>query len=387
MIFFRKRAHKKGIRKGFVILLFIVFAGMCLYTDAVFHAEAVRTQEDAGDDKKPKKEEVKKEAVKKNEDISITISAAGDCTFGSDRSSPSAVNFYAMYRKENNPAYFFKNVKKIFEKDDMTLVNFEGTLTNRTTRAEKRFAFKGSPKYINILKKGSVESVAFANNHCRDYGEGSYTDTIRIFKKAGITYSSDSKVAIYKVKGKKIGMISVNGLEEDNRPKRLIADGMKKLKKMKADLRIVSMHIGIEHTPTLCADQKVIAKYAVNKGADLVLGHHPHDLQGIENYKGKYIVYSLANFCFGGNTNPADKDTMIFQQTFVFHKDQLHQEKGSAKIIPCSVSSVKRINNYQPTPARGKEKERILRRMDKLCRPLGVSLKKKNGKRTGILSD
>ena len=59
-----------------------------------------------------------------------------------------------------------------------------------------------------------------------------------------------------------------------------------------------------------------LAHLAIDEGADLVIGHHPHVLQGIEKYKGKYIAYSLGNFCFGGNKNPQDKDTMIFQQTF-----------------------------------------------------------------------
>ena len=130
-------------------------------------------------------------------DTTITISAAGDCTFGSDRSSPSSVNFYAVYNKKRNPGYFFKKVKSIFEKDDMTLVNFEGTLTKRTTRAPKTYAFKGSPSYVNILKKGSVEAVAFANNHCRDYGTSSYQDTIDCFKNGDITYSFYSMVFLY----------------------------------------------------------------------------------------------------------------------------------------------------------------------------------------------
>lgn len=360
--------NNERIKRWLGILLFTAFTIMSLYTGADSRTEATAKSDDAS-----------------QSDTTITISAAGDCTFGSDRSSPSSVNFYAVYRKKKDPAYFFKKVKKIFEKDDMTLINFEGTLTKRTTRAQKKYAFKGSPKYVNILKKGSIESAAFANNHCRDYGNGSYEDTIRSFKKAGITYSSYAKVGVYKVKGKKIGMISVNGLEGVQSSKKLIADGMKKLKKKKTDLCIVSMHAGIEHTSTLSSSQKDIARYAVDKGADLVLGHHPHTLQGIEKYKGTYIVYSLGNFCFGGNTNPADKDTMIFQQTFVFHKDKLSKKKGSVKIIPCSVSSVNGINNYQPAPAKGKKRTRILKKLDKLCRPLGLTLKNKKGKLTDTL--
>lgn len=317
-------------------------------------------------------------------DTTITISAVGDCTFGSDRSSPASVNFYSVYRKKKDPAYFFRKVKKIFSKDDLTLVNFEGTLTRRTTRAQKRFAFKGDPGYVRILKKGSVEAVGFANNHCRDYGKGSYEDTMNVFKKAGITYSSYARVSTYKVKGKKIGMISVNGLEGTGYAMQLIKSGMKKLKERKADIRIVSMHAGMEHTSSVSASQKTIARYAVDRGADLVLGHHPHTLQGIERYKGVYIVYSLGNFCFGGNTNPADKDTMIFQQSFVFDKDN-RKKKSTMKIIPCSVSSTGGINNYQPMPVKGRKRAQILRRLDGMCRPMGLTLRDKKGKMTASL--
>lgn len=326
---------------------------------------------------------VKKEEERQKE-TEITISAAGDCTFGSDQSSPSSVNFYAVKRKKA-PDYFFKKVKKIFERDDLTLVNFEGTLTKRTTREPKKYAFRGNPGYVKILKEGSVEAAAFANNHCRDFGSGSYTDTIQCFRKAGVIYSSYSKVGIYKVKDKKIGMISVNGLENISSVKKLVADGMEKLKKQRADLCIVSMHAGIEHVYSVSAEQKSIARYAVDRGADLVLGHHPHNLQGIEKYKGVYIVYSLGNFCFGGNTNPPDKDTMIFQQTFVFDKRKMKKGKGTVKIIPCSVSSTDGINNYQPAPAKGKKRTRILNKLDKMCLPMGLTLKNKKGELTDSL--
>jgi poly-gamma-glutamate synthesis protein (capsule biosynthesis protein) len=309
----------------------------------------------------------------KAEETAITISAAGDCTLGSDSSSPQSVNFYAVYNQKKNAEYFFKNVKKYFEADDMTIVNFEGTLTKRTTRSPKKYAFKGNPSYVNILKKGSIEAVAFANNHCRDYGQGSYTDTIQVFQNKGITYSSYGKVSIYKTKGKRIGMISINGLESISSCKNYIKNGIKKLKKKKADLFIVSMHSGIERQYTPTSTQKELAHYAVNQGANLVLGHHPHVVQGIEKYKGVYIAYSLGNFCFGGNTNPGDKDTMIFQQTFTFRGNKLTKKK-EAKIIPCSLSSRKNINNYQPTPLKGKEKKRVIKKVNQYSKSLKVKI-------------
>lgn len=313
------------------------------------------------------------------ETTTITVSAAGDCTFGSDISSPASVNFYSVYNRKKDNSYFFRKVRKYFRKDDLTIVNLEGTLTKRTTRMDKTYAFKGSPSYVNILTAGSVEAVAFANNHCMDYGEASYRDTITALKKAGIKYSSYNKVCIYKVRDKRIGMISVNGLLGVEYSKKQIASGIRKLKKRNASLIIVSMHAGLEHTSTIDAVQKQLGHYAVNKGASLVLGHHPHTLQGIEKYKGTYIVYSLANFCFGGNTNPSDKDTMIFQQTFTFRNNTLVKD-DNIRIIPCRVSSTSSINNYQPTPLKGAGKKRILNKMNTFSRPFGVQFTK-NGRR------
>ncbi|MGF7141790.1 poly-gamma-glutamate capsule biosynthesis protein CapA/YwtB (metallophosphatase superfamily) [Anaerotaenia torta] len=313
-----------------------------------------------------------------SKDITLTISAAGDCTLSSDIKQPASVNFFSVYNKKKDDAYFFKNVKPIFEKDDMTIVNFEGTLSNQGKREDKKWAFRGKPSYINILKEGSVEAVAFANNHVRDYGEISYTDTIKSFGKAGLVYSSYETIGVYEVKGMKIGMVSI---QETGRTdsKTILRKALKTVKKEKPDLLIVSFHWGIEKSSRITKAQRELGRIAVDEGgADLVLGHHPHVLQPVEKYKDAYIVYSLGNFCFGGNTNPADKDTMIFQQTFTFHNDELVQT-DDVRIIPCSVSSTSQRNNYQPTPSTGKEKTRILKKINGYCGPYGITFDK-NGR-------
>lgn len=310
-------------------------------------------------------------------EVQITISAAGDVTLSSDIKQRKDINFFSVYDKVKDNGYFFKNVKPIFEKDDMTLINFEGTLSNRGSRVDKKWAFRGKPSYIDILKEGSVEAVAFANNHVKDYGEVSYTDTIDSFNKAGIVYSSYSTVGIYEVKGIKIGMISI---QECGVAKKTYEDTLRKaikaVKKKKPDLLIVSFHWGIEYTYKPNKAQIDLSRMAIDEGgADLVLGHHPHVLQPIEKYKDAYIVYSFGNFCFGGNTNPPDKDTIIYQQTFTFRNDKLVPD-DNVRIIPCSVSSVTTKNNYQPTPSEGSEKERIIKRMNDYCKPYNISFNK-----------
>ena len=111
------------------------------------------------------------------------------------------------------------------------------------------------------------------------------------------------------------------------------------------------------------------AGVSIDEGADLVIGHHPHVLQGVEKYKDKYIAYSLGNFCFGGNSNPEDKDTMIFQQTFTFKKGVV-QKNDDIQMIPCSLSSATGYNDYCPTPLEGDSKQRVLDKIEEYSKDL-----------------
>ncbi len=306
----------------------------------------------------------------------VVVSAAGDCTLGTDSAFNYATSLNAKYSQEG-AAYFLKNVKSVFEQDDLTIVNLEGTLTKRGSKADKAFAFRGLPSYTKILTKGSVEAVSFANNHCYDYGSVSYKDTVRYVKKAGIKLASYSKVSVYKTGGVKIGMVAVDDIGRyGGQAKPLIKAGIAKLKKKKADVIIVSMHAGIEKDYYPSATQKSIAHYAVDKGADLVLGHHPHVLQGVEKYKGVYICYSLGNFCFGGNSNPADKNTMVVQKTFTIEDGKLLKDKA-LKVIPCSVSGHSGYNDYQPVVLSGASKKSVMAKVNAYSKPFGVSFNAK----------
>ncbi len=322
----------------------------------------------------------------------ITLSCAGDCTIGTDPRFGYGSSFIATYDRVQDYSYFLKNVQRYFANDDMTIVNFEGTLTNRTTRVDKTFTFRAPPSYVKVLTKGSVEAVAFANNHCRDFGIESYNDTRETLKKAGVKYSSYSIVSTYRIKKEKtgnkykIGMISVCGLDSYEGSKSQIASGIKKLKRRNCDLIIMSMHDGIERQYYPRESQKGLARYAIDLGANLVLGHHPHVLQGVEKYKKAYIVYSLGNFCFGGNSNPSDKDTMIARPTFIFKNGKLKVRQTVLRIIPCCLSSTTSYNNYQPTPKKGSEKKRVLSKINDMCEALGTTLKNSSGKLTTTIS-
>ena len=313
---------------------------------------------------KSKKKDLKKDVRE------FTLSTAGDCTLASDIKQPSGVNFFSMYQKKN-AAYFLKKVKPVFAKDDLTLVNFEGTLSNGGTRADKKWAFRGKPEYVDILTKGSVEAVSFSNNHTRDYGKKSYSDTKKILKKAGIAYSTETTAVLKEVNGIKVGLASISSIELSS-PEAKLKKALTALKKKKPEIIIVSLHSGIEYTQEIQPVQKKLSRLAIDMGADLVVGHHPHVIQGIDQYKGKYILYSLGNFCFGGNTNPPDKDAFIFKQTFQIKKGKLTIINPT--VIPVRISGEKNINNYQPVIAGKKTKKRIIERLNRYSKANKVKI-------------
>lgn len=298
----------------------------------------------------------------------ITISAAGDCTLGVDSRLNSSFN---NYYDANGAAYFLKKVKPVFAKDDVTIVNLEGPFTTASHRADKTFTFKGPAKHAKILTKGSVEVVNVANNHTLDFGRQGYNDTIDTLKKNKIKYCNGSTIAYKTVKNVKMAFLGFNAL--DGVSSETVADTIKKAKRKGAKIVIVSFHWGIERDYYPNSRQKELAKNAIDDGATLVLGHHPHVLQGIERYKGRYIVYSLGNFCFGGNTNPADKDTMIFQQTFTIENGAVKKD-NNIKVIPCSLSSKSYTNDFQPRILSGTAKKEVLERINTMSRNMNVHL-------------
>ena len=292
--------------------------------------------------------------------VSLTLSVVGDCTLGTDETFDYDTSLNAYY--ENYGAdYFLQNVKDIFSADDLTIANFEGTLTDSDEREDKTFAFKAPASYASILTGGSVEAVNTANNHSHDYGDQSFDDTLAALDDAGIVHFGYDETAVMDVKGIKVGLVGIYELYDHLEREQQLKDNIAKVKADGAQLIVAIFHWGNETETVPDSNQTTLGRIAIDEGADLVCGHHPHVLQGIETYKGRNIVYSLGNFCFGGNSSPSDMDTMIYQQTFTIDADGVKKDNVT-NIIPCSISSAAYdgYNNYQPTPAEGDEATRIL---------------------------
>lgn len=359
--YYQVRRQKMFLAAGgilIILILVIIFsARACISSRKAAEAAALQKAQEEEAAKK-----AKEEAAAVKDPVSLTLSVVGDCTLGTDETFDYDTSLNACY-DNNGKDYFFKNVKSIFEADDLTIANFEGTLTDSDAREDKTFAFKAPAEYAQILTSGSVESVNTANNHSHDYGEQSYTDTLTALDNAGITHFGYDDTAVMDIKGIKVGLVGIYELKDHLGREQQLKDNIAKVKADGAELIVVIFHWGNETETVPDTNQMTLGRLAIDEGADLVCGHHPHVLQGIETYKGKNIVYSLGNFCFGGNSSPSDMDTMIFQQTFTITSNGV-QADNVTNIIPCSISSADGYNNYQPTPATGDEATRIKAKID-----------------------
>ena len=268
----------------------------------------------------------------------ITITAVGDCTIGGLKSS----NFHD-YAASQRPEYFFENVQKYFQNDDLTIINLEGPLTNQTTKRPNRtFNFKGKPEYVNILTCSGIDVCNLANNHGYDYQKDGLKETYQVLTNAGIASCGFGLEYYTEIDGFIVGCL---GFTEWDFEKSEIINVIKAARQ-KCDLLIVSIHWGREykHTPTsYCQD---MGPRMIDAGADLVIGNHSHVYGTIYQYKGKYIIYSLGNFVFGGNNDPDYQECTIFRQTFTVSKGK--SVDAGVDIVPARVSSNPKYNDFKP---------------------------------------
>lgn len=299
------------------------------------------------------------------EKTSFTMSFVGDCTLGSDPIfgyNETFIQYYDVYGE----SYFFEDVRDIFSSDDLTIANLEGTFTTSNEEEDRTWNFKADPEYAGILTAGSVEIVSVSNNHSHDFGAAGHTDTLAALEAEGVGYFGYANTFLTEIEGVQIGFTGGYELQTEYPGMEIcenqIMDNIQSLRDQGADLVVVTLHWGVENSYYPYPYQTEMAHRIIDAGADLIIGNHPHVLQGIEVYQGKYIVYSLGNFCFGGNGNPEDYDTAILQLTYPIGSGQITGDP-ELQLIPCSVSSQSNYNTYCPTPSTGEEADRI---MDKI---------------------
>ena len=297
--------------------------------------------------------------------IIVTISATGDVTIGGDtRKSGKSIFDKQLDKEASGLSFPLENVRDIFAADDMTIVNFEGTLTNTRSATKNTYSFAAPPEYVQVLTSGDVEAVALENNHVTDHGDQGYADTCQTLSDAGIVYSGHLGSGTFVTDtGVRIGMLSYQTFNGNYANIYASIEGdIAALRAAGCQIVIVSYHWGEEKDYTPNERQVPLGHATIDAGADLVLGHHSHRINPIEEYKGKYICYSLGNFSFAGNIRPDDMDTYIFQQRFRVLPDGTAQNEGF-RIIPCSISSQDDVNDFKPTPLNAEGSARVVERL------------------------
>ncbi|WP_322922615.1 CapA family protein [Paenibacillus campi] len=271
--------------------------------------------------------------------------------------------------------YPYQYVKKLFTSDDLTVVNLETPVTgSNTTAADKTYTFKSAPEALPHMAAAGIDAVNLANNHILDQGVVGLNDTIRQLDASGVQYvgaGADAarayKPVIFERKGIKIALLGFSRVIPNaswnagtNQPgvatayDPTAAEAAIRKAKSEADLVVVIAHWGIERSDATVNTQTELAHDFIDAGADLVVGGHPHVLQGVEQYKGKWIAYSTGNFIFTHSLTEKTWDTGVFQAVC--------SVKGqcSMKVIPYTATL------GQPVPMEQQPAQALLQRLQSL---------------------
>jgi len=285
----------------------------------------------------------------------VRLTFGGDCTLGGDGSG---ARRFAKAIRANGPEYPFANLLTLFANDDLTLVNLEGVLSDRNLpRADKEFTFKGKPSYAAILTLGSVECVSLANNHALDYGAAGKRDTVTALETENVAYCDDTAVTVLEKDGVRVGF-TASGLRFD---RDAYLRQVEALAAVGCTAIVHVMHMGVEYADALSAAQVSTARFLAEHGAALVVGHHPHVVQGLAVYGNTTVAYSLGNCVFGGNDDPRDYDACLLSATLRFTDGTLESQQVS--LWPISVSGSAKSNDYQPVLLSGGDARRVLAKM------------------------
>lgn len=289
----------------------------------------------------------------------IKLSFAGDCTLGGDERwmNYSLGTFKVMREQVNDDTYFLEKCRDIFASDDLTVVNLEGVLSDSDKgKVEgKKWNFRGSTDSVSILTLGSVEAVTLGNNHSGDYGRFGLDATRQALRDAGIQYCLDEESFIYEKEGVRIAFLGF--WETAFRAK---ADWLKReITRLKTEegcqAVVILYHGGSQYQLKHKNSQTEDAHYAIDIGADLFIGHHPHVLQGMEIYKNRHIIYSLGDFCYGGNRKPRAMEYPSMVAGFELQFKNGEYMGQQLTIHPFRISGTAPRNNYQPYPVQGEE--------------------------------
>ncbi len=304
-------------------------------------------------------------------DRQVTVTFLGDCTIGCTETMQNAQNGFAQTAAREGYGYFFRRVLPLLSADDITVANLEGVLQETPDgKAEKSYAFRGLPEYARILTLGSVEAVSMANNHADDYGDAGRQATREALQAEGIAYFDSETPYIYEKDGVRIAFLGVWQWCGSGDWQRYAAS-ITGLKESGADAVVVYMHTGGEYAAYHLQGQAEAAHCFIRAGADLVVGAHPHVVQGAEVYEDRLILYSLGNFVFGGNAAARMPETIIPRAVLSF-SDGGEFLGLTLRLYPARISGGAVINDYQPRLVQGEEAGAVYALFDRDTAPSGA---------------
>jgi len=290
--------------------------------------------------------------------VRIVMTFGGDSVLGSEEGRQKKPESFHSAVEEKGMGWPYSGLAAILQGDDLTQVNLENVLKDSAKALEKRMHnFRGPTAFADILRQGSVELVNLANNHFVDYGQDGRTSTRRALTRAGVSYSGYGSLHVFEKDGVRIGFAGIRETIYHQRRQR-IAEEIAALRAEGCRYVVYTLHFGNEYEPRHNELQTQMAREAVDAGADLVIGHHPHVVQGIEEYGKGLIAYSLGNLVFGGNLELSTFDGLLLQVTLDFDRGELLQTQ--ARLIPILTSGAAPANDFRPVVAQGSDKERIL---------------------------
>ncbi len=292
----------------------------------------------------------------------LTVTLAGDCTLGGTESAGKKAGSLVETVQKKGFAYSFSGLLPLFSRDDVTLVNLEGVLSDSSQgeNTEKRFAFRGPISFAQMLPLGSVEAVNLSNNHFDDYGKTGREATLLALDQQDIAYAGNEWLCVFRTDRGKIGLAGIRGsLTEDK--KETVARQIALLKEAGCQVIIYSLHAGQEYAYKHNGLQRDMARFLIDAGADVVAGHHPHVTQGIEIYRNRLIFYSLGNCVFGGNHNPRETDALAVRITFSLENDRLKSMQAS--LHPFRFTGGAKGNSFQPRLLSGKQAQAALKKV------------------------
>jgi Putative enzyme of poly-gamma-glutamate biosynthesis (capsule formation) len=297
----------------------------------------------------------------------LTLTFAGDCTLGADAPNFNNKSAFPALIEENGYEYPFKNVKHLFENDDLTMVNLEGVLSDDKSDMKKGvpYHFRGPAAYAKMLPLASIEAVNLGNNHTKDFGFTGLQATKDALAAENVGYCIDQDIYYFEKDGIKIAVLGFF-YSHFTMNRDWMATAIPALKREQGVHFVVAhLHAGEEYSNKHSKKAQTAAYRLIDLGVDLVIGHHPHVLQGLEIYKDRTIVYSLGNFSFGGTRTPkkATLPTMVAQFEIEFEgTDYISQQMT---IYPARCTGYDDDSLFQPVLVEGEEAEAVMKIIQK----------------------